>query len=72
MALANYTDLQSSIAAWAHRSDLTAIIPDFIALCIPLILGTFKNPAESPIKRPPGKVNFGIDCMPPSTKVRAP
>ena len=32
MALSNYTDLQTSIAAWLHRSDLTAIIPDFIAL----------------------------------------
>ena len=32
MALANYTDLQSSIANWLHRADLTAVIPDFIAL----------------------------------------
>jgi hypothetical protein len=32
MALANYADLQASIAAWSHRSDLTAIIPDFIVL----------------------------------------
>lgn len=32
MALTNYTDLQSSIASWLHRSDLTAIIPDFITL----------------------------------------
>ena len=32
MALANYTDLQASIAGWLHRSDLTSIIPDFIAL----------------------------------------
>lgn len=32
MALANYTDLQASLAAWSHRSDLTTIIPDFIVL----------------------------------------
>jgi len=32
MALANYTDLQSAIANWLHRADLTAVIPDFIAL----------------------------------------
>ena len=32
MALSNYTDLQTSIAAWLHRSDLTATIPDFISL----------------------------------------
>ena len=32
MALATYTDLQASAAAWLNRSDLTAAIPDFIAL----------------------------------------
>jgi hypothetical protein len=32
MAIATYTDLQASIASWLHRSDLTAVIPDFITL----------------------------------------
>jgi hypothetical protein len=32
MALANYTDLQTSVASFLHRSDLTAIIPDLITL----------------------------------------
>ena len=32
MALGTYTELQASIADWLHRSDLTATIPDFIAL----------------------------------------
>lgn len=32
MALANYSDLKGSIADWLNRSDLTAIIPDFITL----------------------------------------
>lgn len=32
MALATYTDLQASIAGWLNRSDLTSVIPDFVAL----------------------------------------
>lgn len=32
MALANYNDLQASVAAWMNRTDLTATIPDFIAI----------------------------------------
>ncbi|WP_375413089.1 hypothetical protein [uncultured Bradyrhizobium sp.] len=32
MAIANYTDLQSAIADWLARADLTARIPDFVAL----------------------------------------
>ena len=32
MALANYSDLKSAVASWSHRDDLTAQIPDFIAL----------------------------------------
>lgn len=32
MALANYADLQASVAQWLHRADLAAQIPDFIAL----------------------------------------
>jgi hypothetical protein len=31
----------------------------FIAVCVPLIFGTFINPAPQPIKHPPGNVNFG-------------
>lgn len=32
MALANYTDLQTSIQGHLRRSDLTSLIPDFIAM----------------------------------------
>lgn len=39
MALANYTDLQDSIADWLHRTDLTAVIPDFITIAEKRIAG---------------------------------
>lgn len=32
MALSNYTELQASIGTWMNRSDLSAIIPDFVRL----------------------------------------
>ena len=32
MSLANYSDLQAGIANWLQRSDLAAIIPDFVTL----------------------------------------
>lgn len=32
MAISNYTELQTAIASWLHRDDLTSVIPDFIKL----------------------------------------
>lgn len=32
MALVTYADLQASVAAWMNRTDLTATIPDFVAI----------------------------------------
>lgn len=32
MALSNYTDLLASVASWMNRTDLTAIIPDFVTI----------------------------------------
>jgi len=33
MSLSNYTELQSSVADFLNRSDLTTVIPDFITMC---------------------------------------
>jgi len=32
MALTTYTELKSSVADWLNRTDLTAVVPDFISL----------------------------------------
>lgn len=32
MALANYADLLASVAAWLNRTDLAAVIPDFVTM----------------------------------------
>ena len=61
-----------SASASATASASAASMPDFMAAWVPLILGTFRNPAASPIKAPLGKVSFGMDWKPPSLKARAP
>lgn len=32
MAITTYAELQTAIAAWSHRDDLTSVIPDFIVM----------------------------------------
>ena len=56
----------------ASKIASAAVIPDFIAVWVPLIFGTLRNPAVSPTSSPPGNVSFGIDWMPPSLTARAP
>lgn len=43
MAIANYTDLQNSVASWLNRSDLAALIPDFITLAEAKLNGDLEN-----------------------------
>jgi len=40
MSITNYTELQASLANWLHRSDLIALIPDFITLAETRMNGT--------------------------------
>ena len=41
--------------------EMAATMPDFIAVCVPLIFGTLRKPAVSPTSNPPGKVSLGMD-----------
>ena len=47
----------SVMASNAHSA---ASIPDFIAVWVPLIFGTFMNPGLQPARRPPGNASLGI------------
>ena len=52
-------DWRFSLVSWL-KIDSAAKIPLFIAVWVPLILGTFMKPGLQPISKPPGKVSFGI------------
>src|SRR3546814_5295086 len=57
-----YTTLFRSLdrSAWiAAKADSAASMPDFIAVCVPLMRGTLTKPAEQPISAPPGKARVG-------------
>ena len=56
--------------ASASNAASAATMPDFIAVCVPLILGTLRKPAVSPIRAPPGKVELG-DRLEPALGQRA-
>lgn len=45
MSIATYSDLQTSVANWLNRSDLSANIPDFIALAEDRLSGDLKTRA---------------------------
>ena len=50
---------ESDSRAWKAAS--AARIPDFMAVWVPLILGTLRKPAVQPIRAPPGKTTLGMD-----------
>ena len=47
-------------------------MPLFIEVCVPLIRGTLRKPALSPINAAPGITSLGTDWKPPSLMARAP
>ena len=46
----------------ASNAASAANIPLFIALCVPLIFGTFIKPGLQPMRAPPRNANFGTFC----------
>lgn len=56
----------------ASKALSAASMPLFMALWVPLILGTLRKPGLHPISAPPGKVSLGMLWMPPSFRARAP
>ncbi len=56
----------------AANAASAAAMPDSMALCEPLMRGTFMKPAAQPTSTPPGNASLGIDCQPPSVSARAP
>lgn len=64
MALANYADLQASVANWLHRSDLTALIPDFIVLAEKRINGDLDARAQDTIATLTTVANSPVVAMP--------
>ncbi len=44
----------------AVNASSAAMMPLFIAVCVPLIFGTFRKPAEQPMRAPPGNASWGM------------
>lgn len=53
-------DCRFSFVNWLKMAS-EANMPLFIAVWVPLILGTFMSPGLQPINNPPGKVSLGMD-----------
>lgn len=62
MALASYNDLKSSIADWLNRGDLTAVIPDFIALAEAQL--ERRLPVERMVKRANATIDTPFSAVP--------
>lgn len=57
----NFLIMMGCIAEDSQSQSLLKWLPDFIAVWVPFIFGTFKKPAAHPIIAPPGKTGYGID-----------
>lgn len=63
MALSTYADLQASVAAWLHRTDLTQIIPDWIRMAESRANRSLKlrvMETEASLPFPPGGRTVGV------------
>lgn len=59
MALATYSDLLASVASWLHRTDMAALIPDFIVLAESRMNGDLASRSM--------EVRTTLTCMPGPT-----
>ena len=53
-------------------ANTSAAMPDFMAVCEPLILAKFKGARVITNQQPAGKCILGCDCKPPLAIARAP
>ena len=62
MALTSYSELKSSIADWLNRDDLTAVIPDFIALAEAQM--ERRLPTQKMVKRANATIDTPFSALP--------
>lgn len=68
MSISNYGELKAALANWSNRSDLTAVIPDFVAYAHQQVLNNFR----SPILLSTTQVTVGTELVAPPTDFLAP
>ena len=61
-SLTPFVSDSTSLLLKASNALSAASIPLFMALCVPLTFGTFRNPGLQPISAPPGKASLGMLC----------
>lgn len=64
MSISTYTELQTAVASWAHRTDLNSLIPDFIRIA--------ENRIKSMADVRGGEIETTLACTPSSQYIALP